>query len=194
MDQCAPYESKHPSLTHITKYEYTRLRGFRLEQLANGAIPYIHIPDVETCESDYSSEPMTLSEIENKQMSLADIFNKEAYAGVLPFQVGRAEQTFTTYRACMDKFGNMRTIELNCFEQPLPSAAARNEETSYMVILQPSATVEEAIAKLNEIRGAADTPATALILKGSGSSKPKLEGSATLWDYGIIENTDVYFE
>ena len=87
------YESKHPTLTNITKYEYTRLRGFRLEQLANGAIPYIHVPDIDEDASDFTDEPMTLSEIEGKQLSLSDIFNKEAYAGVLPFQVQRADQT-----------------------------------------------------------------------------------------------------
>jgi hypothetical protein len=190
------YISKHPTVTYITKYEYTRLRGFRIEQLANGAIPYIHMPD--EAESGPSDEPMTLTEIESNQLSLTEIFDREARAGVLPFQIGRAEKTFTTYRACMDGRGNMCTIELNCVEQPLPSAAANNEQKSFMVILQPSATVTEAVAKLSELLDA-ETPgeqATALVLRSAGtaSGMQRLDSECTLWDYGITSNTDVYFE
>ena len=123
---------------------------------------------------------------------------KAGCAGVLPFQIGRAEKTFTTYRACMEGRGNMCTIELNCVEQPLPSAVASNEQKSFMVILQPSATVTEAVAKLSELLDA-ETPgeqATALVLRSAGtaSGMQRLDSECTLWDYGITSNTDVYFE
>ena len=194
------YMSPHPTVTYITKYEYTRLRGFRIEQLANGAVPYIHMPE-EGGGGSYSpiDEPMTLTERERSQLSLAEIFDREAVAGMLPFQIGRAKNTFTTYRACMDSNGNMCTIELRCTEQPVPSVSVRNEQKSFMLILQPSTTVNAAISKLSELIDA-EIPgekASALVLRtgdGRDHDMQKMDPDCTLWDYGITSSTDVYFE
>ena len=159
-------------ITMLTKYEYTRLRGFRLEQLANGAIPYVHVPD------DASSTSTTLD----------DLFDQEAHAGVLPFKIKRDSDVVTTYRACIDAEGNLRTIDLTCLEPP---SLASDDRASFTFTVQPSTTVGEVLALLNEAGGAART----LYHRNADGDNNRLDDvAATLWDVGIIEDATLDFD
>jgi hypothetical protein len=180
--------SEYQTMTDITKYEYARMRGFRLEQLANGAIPYVHVPD-----DANPADTVT----EDEQPSLKDIFNQEAHAGVLPFKIKRDQHTVTTYKACIDVLGNLRTVELTCFEHKPDVAADAPPPASFTVIVRPSVTVEEAIEKLNDLRGATaceDGRRATVLSTHTGAAVGRLSNDSTLWDNGIVEDHTVYFE
>jgi DNA-directed RNA polymerase subunit K/omega len=59
----------------MTKYEYTRLKGFRLEQLSQNAFPYVVV--------DRSASPH-------------EIFDMEFAAGKLPYTISRKLPNGTT--------------------------------------------------------------------------------------------------
>jgi len=160
-------------LTTLTKYEFTRIRGFRLEQLANGAIPYISIPN-------FQSE-----EDEKSMLTLENIFNLEAHHGVLPFKIQRdleTKHTVTSYRACIDSLGNIRTICLTI----------KNKMNEYTLEVQPSITVKKLKTQINDI---IKTPDDIKLQYMENPEEPIiLKNHTRLWEYGIIEHTTLYMD
>ena len=65
-------DEQNQEIYYLTKYEYTRIRGYREEQLAHGAIPYVK-----------------LSPEEYSKMSINDIFMKEFNEKKIPIQICR---------------------------------------------------------------------------------------------------------
>ena len=72
---------------YLTKYEYTRIRGYREEQLSHGAIPFVKL----------SSE-------EYSKMSIRDIFTKEFNEKKIPIQICR---TYPNGGRIVIPFGSM---------------------------------------------------------------------------------------
>jgi DNA-directed RNA polymerase subunit K/omega len=163
-------------LTTLTKYEFTRVKGFRLQQLANGAIPYVNL-------FEGGDDPHTSDEV----VSLVEIFNREAYAGMLPYQIERDASTQTKvscYKACIDIHGNLRTIQLRVKTlPPMP--------TDIVLEVQPSIRVTDLTKRIalmwkNEIKTlhVVDQPQQDQAPTLLETTPP----TRRVWDYGIIDD------
>ena len=63
---CEKYDAGSESAPpRLTKYEFTRLRGYRLEQLARGALPLVHWTS-----NDESIESVFLREFREKRIPI----------------------------------------------------------------------------------------------------------------------------
>ena len=159
-----------PVATTLTKYEYARMRGFRLQQLSCGAIPLVHVGDSDDDEYD---EGGRASE------TVACIFDREAHAGMLPFRIQRDNQTVVScYKACLDVHGRLRTIAV---AWRTADGAASGE-----LVVQPSVSV----ARVFDAVAERHAPAATLCL-GDGT---RLARERTLWDYGVVEDVSVVAE
>lgn len=154
-----------PILTDITKYEYTRIRGFRLEQLANGAIPYVHV------EEDRASG--------GQPESIESIFNREAYAGQLPYQIQRDKHTrVTSYKLCLDSLGRARRIKLRWRYR-----RSSKQDDGGTILVLPSVSVRSVLDQIAEAAGAS---VSKLYYLGSPLSE-----SSLLWDGGVIDDAEM---
>lgn len=81
---------KFKKYIYMTKYEFARIRGLRLEQLARGAIPYIQL-------KQHSSLSCWETSTSKKIYTIEDIFEEEMRQKAVPIIVRRATPTSKTY-------------------------------------------------------------------------------------------------
>lgn len=161
-------------IDHITKYEYTRIRGFRLEQLANGAIPYVQVDDHDDAAAECGDSGSSTETIQS-------IFDREARAGALPYKIKRSNnQTVTCYKACIDSLGRMRRIRL----QWRTTNEGDEDEEEGELMVSPSTSVSSVLGSISD-------QLKRKMVRLEYLGKP-LQHHSLLWDNDITEDASIF--
>tara|TARA_Y200000002_G_scaffold360545_1_gene345894 strand:+ start:1566 stop:2459 length:894 start_codon:yes stop_codon:yes gene_type:complete len=75
---------------YMTKYEFARIKGLRLEQLSRGAIPYIRL-------EHHPSLSYWVTDTNKKIFTIEDIFEEEMHQKAVPLIVRRSTSTSKVY-------------------------------------------------------------------------------------------------